>query len=100
MLYWTEGPAGPGAEATRRPASHERSIPFIGYGLPREVFMAQLQLTITAEEREYLVSHLEAVLKDTRVEEHRTRTPSYRQYVLRQEDLIVSLLNKLGKPPQ
>ena len=57
--------------------------------------MTELQVTLTAEEREYLVNHLEEVLKETRVEEHRTRTPSYRTHVLRQEDVIVGLLNKL-----
>ena len=39
-------------------------------------------------------------LKDTRIEEHRTRTPSYREFVLRQEDMIVAILRKLGRPPQ
>jgi hypothetical protein len=60
--------------------------------------MAELQLTLTAEEREYLAGLLEVTLKDTRVEEHRTRTPSYREHVLHQEDLIVKLLSKLGRP--
>ncbi|HXG10907.1 MAG TPA: hypothetical protein VNK04_14200 [Gemmataceae bacterium] len=60
--------------------------------------MAEFQLSLTAEERDYLVELLELTLKETRIEEHRTRTPSYRQHVLRQEDLIVSLLSKLGKP--
>jgi hypothetical protein len=45
------------------------------------------------------VGLLENTLKETRVEEHRTRTPSYREHILRQEDLIVSLLRKLGQPP-
>jgi hypothetical protein len=61
--------------------------------------MAELQLTLTAEEREYLVSLLELALKDARIEEHRTRTPTYRELVLHQEDLIVALLSKLGQPP-
>jgi hypothetical protein len=61
--------------------------------------MAELQLTLTDEERAYLVGLLENTLKETRVEEHRTRTPSYREHILRQEDLIVSLLRKLGQPP-
>lgn len=62
--------------------------------------MAELQLTLTAEERAYLVDLLETVLKDTRIEEHRTRTPSYREHVLHQEDLIVGLLTKFGRPPR
>ena len=61
--------------------------------------MAELQLTLTAQEREYLQALLESVLKDTRVEEHRTRAPRYREYVLQQEDLIASLIGKLGPPP-
>jgi hypothetical protein len=60
--------------------------------------MPESQLTLTAEERDYLVEVLETTLKDTRIEEHRTRTPTYRQHVLHQEDLIVALLGKLGKP--
>ena len=60
--------------------------------------MGELQLTLTAEEREYLVNLLETVLKDTRVEEHRTRTPSYREFVLRQEELINQVLSKLQQP--
>jgi hypothetical protein len=61
----------------------------------REAPMNELQLTLTAEERKYLVDLLEVTLKETQVEEHRTRTPSYRQHVLQQEGLIVQLLNKL-----
>jgi hypothetical protein len=61
--------------------------------------MAETQLTLTDEERAYLVGLLETVLKDTRIEEHRTRTPSYREHVLHQEDLILALLSKLGQSP-
>jgi len=60
--------------------------------------MTDLQLTLTAQEHEYLVGLLEARLKDTRIEEHRIRTPSYREHVVHQEDLIVGLLKKLGHP--
>jgi hypothetical protein len=60
--------------------------------------MAELQLAISTEERDYLVDLLETVLKETRVEEHRTRTPSYREHVLHREELILSLLNKLRQP--
>ena len=58
--------------------------------------MAEFQLTVTAEEREYLRDLLERTLKETRVEEHRTRTPTYREHVLHQEDLIQAVLKKLG----
>jgi hypothetical protein len=61
--------------------------------------MAELQLTLTSEERECLVRLLETALRDTRIEEHRTRTPSYREHVLHQEDLLVALLGKLRQPP-
>jgi hypothetical protein len=62
--------------------------------------MADLQLTLTAEEREYLANLLETMLKEKRVEEHRTRTLTYRQYVVHEEDLIRSVLGKLGRPAQ
>jgi hypothetical protein len=61
--------------------------------------MAELQLTLTAEEHEFLAGLLETMLKEKRVEEHRTRTLSYRQYVVHEEDLIRALLSKLGRPP-
>jgi hypothetical protein len=57
--------------------------------------MAEPQLTLTAEERQFLVGLLEMVLKDTLVEEHRTRTLSYREHILHREELINSLLSKL-----
>jgi hypothetical protein len=60
--------------------------------------MAELHLTLTAEERQYLVDLLQVALKDTCVEEHRTRTPLYRENVLLRETTIVNLLNKLGAP--
>jgi hypothetical protein len=62
--------------------------------------MSESQLTVTADEREYLLGLLETVLKEKRIEEHRTRTLSYRQHVIHEEDLIRSLLGKLGRPTQ
>ena len=59
--------------------------------------MNEFQLTLTAEERQYLVDLLKTVLKDTRVEEHRTRTPLYRESVILKETLLVDLLKKLGQ---
>jgi len=59
--------------------------------------MAESQLTLTAEERTFLVGLLEAALRDARVEEHRTRTLSYREHILNQEKLIAALLAKLGQ---
>jgi hypothetical protein len=60
--------------------------------------MVELQLTLTADEQNYLVNLLEYQLKEKRVEEHRTRTPTYRESVMQQEKLIDSVLRKLGKP--
>jgi hypothetical protein len=62
--------------------------------------MAELQLSVTPPERECLVGILERALKETRVEEHRTRAPTYREHVVDQEHLITSLLGKLGQPPK
>lgn len=59
--------------------------------------MADSQVTLTAEECQFLAGLLELVLKDTRVEEHRTRTPAYRQFVLHREALLTALLGKLGQ---
>jgi hypothetical protein len=55
------------------------------------------QLTITPDERDFLVELLQTQLKETRIEEHRTRTPSYREHVLKREDIIRALLQKLGQ---
>lgn len=57
--------------------------------------MAQAQVTLTAEECSFLQHHLEEVLKEMRIEEHRTRTPSYREHIIRNENLITGLLKKL-----
>jgi len=57
----------------------------LGGSVRQEATMGEIQLTLNAEEREYLAGLLETVLKDTLVEEHRTRTPSYRQHVLERE---------------
>jgi hypothetical protein len=57
--------------------------------------MAESTLMLTAEERQFLVGLLESTLKDARIEEHRTRTLSYRDHILQRENLIASLLGKL-----
>jgi hypothetical protein len=66
--------------------------------MPTEVTMSESQLTLSAEEKTFLVELLEMTLKDARLEEHRTRTPSYREHILQREALIASLLGKLGRP--
>lgn len=57
--------------------------------------MSELQVTLTDEERAFLVEYLEAALKNTLVEEHRTKKLSYRELVHHREDLISHLLEKL-----
>jgi len=55
------------------------------------------QITLSGEERACLVELLQSTLKNQRVEEHRTRAPTYREQILEQEKLIESLLAKLGQ---
>ena len=62
--------------------------------------MAETQLSITAEERSCLVRILESALKNHRIEEHRTRAPSYREGILKEEELLTQLLTKLGQAPK
>lgn len=71
-----------------------------GDGVTEEITMADSQLTLTAEERTFLVGLLETAQKDTRIEEHRTRAPTYREHVTHQGELIAGLLSKLGQPPK
>ena len=61
--------------------------------------MTDLMIPLTDAEREFLVNHLEAVLKDTRVEEHRTRSPKYREGIIAREEIIVAILNKIRAKP-
>lgn len=56
------------------------------------------QLSLTAEERDVLADLLATALKNTQVEEHRTRAPGYREHIVRREEAIRSLLGKLGRP--
>jgi hypothetical protein len=58
--------------------------------------MTDLQLTLTDEERTFLAEFLQKSLKEMRVEEHRTRAPSYREFIIEREQLIDGLLHKLG----
>ena len=60
--------------------------------------MDESQLTLTGEERQFLVDLLEEVLKERLVEEHHTSSRAFRQLVRRQEDRITGLLRKLGQP--
>ena len=60
--------------------------------------MGETQLTLTAEESQFLAGLLEVALRDACVEEHRTRAPTYREHILHREALMSRLLAKLGKP--
>jgi hypothetical protein len=60
--------------------------------------MTALQVTFTAGECEFLVSLLEEALKETRIEEHRTRTLAYREHIVQRENLITGVLNKMRQP--
>jgi hypothetical protein len=62
--------------------------------------MAEMQLTLSDQERAYLAQLLETQLKERQVEEHRTRAPSYREHVLSEEKLISGLLLRLGHAPK
>ena len=62
--------------------------------------MPELHVTLTADECQFLRNLLERTLKDTMIEEHRTRTPSYREHVLHNEALIQAVLKKLQQPPK
>jgi hypothetical protein len=66
--------------------------------MAKETSMPETAYQFTEGERAFLVELLQRTLKDARTEEHRTRTPSYRETVLRQEDAITAILNKLGQP--
>jgi len=70
----------------------------VGFGFVLSLASMLSMVTLTAEERQYLLDLLERTLKDTRVEEHRTRTPAYREFVLHQEHLAQGLLDKLRQP--
>ena len=60
--------------------------------------MPETQLTLTAEESQFLTGLLEVALRDVRVEEHRTRAPAFRERILHREALMAGLLAKLGEP--
>jgi hypothetical protein len=61
----------------------------------RRFAMADATLTLTSEEREFLVEHLQMTLSQTRIEEHRTDSLKYRERVHRDEQLLENLLAKL-----
>ncbi|HZN36844.1 MAG TPA: hypothetical protein VFB80_23605 [Pirellulaceae bacterium] len=60
--------------------------------------MAELHITLTEPERKCVVEVLERALKETRVEEHRTRAPAYREHIAEQERCLSHVLDKLAPP--
>jgi hypothetical protein len=60
--------------------------------------MSDLSVKLTMDERDFLVGLLQRTQKNALVEEHRTRTPTYREQVLHKEELITTLLKKLNQP--
>ena len=57
------------------------------------------QLVLTTEERTVLLDLLKDVVKEARVEEHRTRSPAYREHISRREDVLSAVLQKLEMVP-
>jgi len=57
--------------------------------------MDATEVRLTPEERKFLIEILESALKNTLVEEHRTRVPAYREGVLKREELTSQVLGKL-----
>jgi hypothetical protein len=55
----------------------------------------QFSLVLSEEERTQLLSLLEQILRDTRVEAHRTDAPNYREWVEHRELLLQNVINRL-----
>lgn len=53
------------------------------------------QIMLPAEERDFVVELLKDVVKEARVEEHRTRSPSYREHISLREEALSAVLQKL-----
>jgi hypothetical protein len=55
----------------------------------------QLSLVLNEEERTQLLSVLTQVLRDTRIEIHRTEAPDYREWVEHRETILQDITNRL-----
>jgi hypothetical protein len=55
----------------------------------------QFPLVLSEEERTQLLSLLEQVLRDTRIEAHRTDAPDYREWIERRESIVQGIINRL-----
>jgi hypothetical protein len=60
--------------------------------------MPDVALNLTHEEHELLVRVLQHTLKERQIEEHRTESPTFREQVSREVQLLSSLLSKLKQP--
>jgi hypothetical protein len=61
--------------------------------------MAEMSLSLTANEHVTLVRVVEAALGESRVEARRTHfSPEFREQVLAEESLLAGLLRKLREP--
>jgi hypothetical protein len=58
--------------------------------------MADTQIALSAEERDFLATLLQAALKETRIEEHRTKALSFREHIIHKEELLNAILAKIG----
>ena len=58
-----------------------------------------MYLSLNAEEQELLVRLLEREISQRLVEEHRTRTPSYRAHIQHDESVLQAILAKLKGTP-
>jgi len=59
---------------------------------------AEFALTLTEEERAQLLRSLEHLLRDKRLEIHRTESSEFRQYLEREEAVLGRLIEKLRRP--
>ena len=59
--------------------------------------MPDFQLTLTDDERQYLLELLNAEIGDTSAEVHHTRSSDFRERVRAQKDLLRELVAKLEK---
>ena len=63
----------------------------------RDASTTEFAMTITEEERTQLLNWLEQRQRNKLIEEHRTRTPDYREHVLHEEAILDGLIEKLRR---
>ena len=61
--------------------------------------MADSSLPLTAEERQFLIEHLETHLTQTRLEEHRSDSHRFREHVHEAVEIVEPLRAKLRAVP-